>query len=304
MVNGVASEGGDGTSNEVARHALAFRRVVLLEYPNSTLATLRNVGLPHCTGDIVALTDDDAVPDVDWVAAIARAHASRTGRSAIGGSVRGLRAESLVSRVADVVVFPDPPEGRTLHTLPTVNMTYSRHLMASTGEFDPSLFRGEDVDFNWRVFKSGTPIVFESSIRVRHEHRITISGLYKQQYMYGRAYVLVRRKWPDMYAVYPRRLETARDWAKLVHAALAIFYQPFQLVVRMPSRGDWPLAYPTLVGHHAIWKTGMLYQALLANRSSARHRASHLKERPRVRSWIDGIEASSASPWQEDDAID
>jgi glycosyltransferase involved in cell wall biosynthesis len=38
------------------------------------LAASRNVGLPHYTGDIVAMTDDDAEVFPDWVAQMKRAH--------------------------------------------------------------------------------------------------------------------------------------------------------------------------------------------------------------------------------------
>ncbi len=262
VVNGVVAGAPDRTASIVEEHAAEFERVVLLEHPNRNLATLRNIGIPHCREQIIAFTDDDAVPDDDWILSIARAHASHPGPAAVGGAVRGLRPDSLVSRIADQVVFPSPVPGRPVHTLPTVNMSYSRILVGTVGNFDVTLFRGEDVDFNWRARLAGVRIHFDPSIRVRHEHRPSVLALYRQQYMYGRAYVLVRRKWPDMYAVYPRHLRTARDWAKLFHAGLAVLYQPLLVARAMPLRRDRVLAYPILVGHHAVWKLGMLRQGL------------------------------------------
>ena len=89
-----------------------------------------------------------------------------------------------------------------------------------------ALFRGEDVDYNWRVQKLGYKIYFDPDIRVYHHHRPTFQGLFHQQYMYGRAYYLVRRKWLDMYCVYPHSFRRPRDILKAVNVIAALFYQP------------------------------------------------------------------------------
>jgi glycosyltransferase involved in cell wall biosynthesis len=288
VVNGTPPDSESETTAVVERESSVFDHVVVLEHPNRNLAALRNIGLPHCTSEVIALTDDDAVPGDDWVLAIAQAHGGFGPRAAIGGEVRGLHPECLISRIADVVVFPSPAAGRPVHTLPTVNMSYGRQLVATVGNFDETLFRGEDVDYNWRAIQAGVTIVFDPAIRVRHEHRADLIGLYQQQYMYGRAYVLVRRKWPCMYSVYPRQLKSVRDWAKLAHSALAILYQPLLVASSLKSTADRIAAFPVLVGHHFIWKTGMLRQAL----GPAQHPAEPPAgvESPLVRSWKRGRE--------------
>lgn len=286
VVNGIQDGSGWQTTSAIERRAGEFEQVVVVEHPNRNLASLRNLGIPHCTGDVVAFTDDDAVPDADWVFHLAGSHALLDTPAAVGGTVRGMYSGSLLSRIADVVVFPPPVSGRPVHTLPTVNMSYSRDLLDAVGDFDVTLFRGEDVDYNWRVIQAGVPITFEPAMRVLHEHRATLIGLYRQQYMYGRAYVLVRRKWPAMYSVYPRSLRTSRDWAKLVHSALAVLYQPLLVAKLMKSRADQIAAYPILVGHHFIWKAGMVRQAL-ASGSSPSLEPTQVQV-PVVREWRQG----------------
>lgn len=293
VVNGVQGDSGSQTTAAAESQAANFEHVVVVEHPNRNLATLRNLGIPHCTGDIVAFTDDDAIPDADWVLNLARAHANLSGPAAVGGEVRGMRQDSMISRMADVVVFPSPVPGRPVHTLPTVNMSYSRTLLATVGEFDVTLFRGEDVDYNWRALQAGVPITFDPALRVRHEHRATVMGLYRQQYMYGRAYVLVRRKWSLMYSVYPRKLYTVRDWAKLAHSALAILYQPILVARLMKSRSDRLAAYPILVGHHFTWKAGMVRQALASRRALPSDPPP--VEDHRIREWRQGSEARAAT---------
>lgn len=283
----VIVNGEDGRTPEVVRrHAGSFDEVVLIEHPNRNLATLRNLGLPHIEGNVVTLTDDDAVPDAQWIEAIRGAHEEHPAAGGIGGPVRGIRG-TFLDRIADRVVFPDPRPGRPIHTLPTVNMSYKREVMDDVGEFDERLFRGEDVDYNWRVLQNGRPILFEPAMRVRHGNRQTLHGLYHQQYMYGRAYVRVRTKWSDMYSVYPHSLGTLRSWAKLVHAALSIIYQPFSLARTMPPWRERLLAYPVLVVHHLVWKLGMLCEASILR--AAGETLPPGKEVPRMTRWHKGV---------------
>jgi GT2 family glycosyltransferase len=68
--------------------------------------------LPHCTGDIIAMTDDDAEVFPDWVTQMKRAHAEHPEAGAVGGPVIGADADSLVSRIADQVTFATYPTAR------------------------------------------------------------------------------------------------------------------------------------------------------------------------------------------------
>ena len=284
IVNGLDGE----TGAVVEEFSSRFADLTLVVHPNRNLATLRNLGLPFCTGTIVAMTDDDAVPDPNWIETIRRAHADHPDAGGIGGPVRGLSNE-FASKVADVVVFPTPRPGQTIYTLPTVNMSYKRAALDAVGSFDETLFRGEDVDFNWRMVQAGYPIVFEPKMRVRHEHRTSIRGLYRQQWMYGRAYVLVRRTWPEMYSVYPHAFGSMRSWLKLGHAAVAILYQPWGVAASMGTSGDRLLAYPVLVGHHLVWKLGMVRQAMGGTSVS-----QEPLETPVLRTWSQGRLVSSS----------
>lgn len=288
----VVVNGGDDQANRVVQdYSATFTKVTLLQYPNRNLAVSRNIGLPYCTSDIVAMTDDDAEVSVDWIQRLKKAHSTDQRAGAVGGPVIGSRAESLLNRIADRVVFPSFPERRTVRTLPGVNVSYKREVVDHVGEFDEALFRGEDVDFNWRVLELGYHIVYDPDVRVRHEHRRTVAGLLQQQYMYGRAYVLVRGKWHEMYCVYPHHLRTARNWMKLAHFAVAVIYQPALAARAMPSTPEALAAYPLLVAHHGVWKIGMLRQ-LVSERFALTAKSHYATgQRPLitlVRQWEDG----------------
>jgi GT2 family glycosyltransferase len=271
----VIVNGGDDVANHVvARHAHEFAVVALVQYENCNLAVSRNLGLAECTGDIIAMTDDDAMVAPDWIAQVRAAHETDAGAGAVGGAVAGA-GHTFLSRVADRVVFPSFPTRRLVRTLPGVNVAYKHEAISKVGLFDEALFRGEDVDFNWRVIRQGYYLVYHPAIWVRHEHRSTFLGLLAQQWMYGRAYVLVRGRWRDMYSVYPHAIRTARDWLKLAHCVVAVLYQPAILSRRMNSRDEIIRAYPLLLLHHATWKLGMARQFLVGRaQGDAEHHVS------------------------------
>lgn len=261
VVNG-GDERADRVVNEfMGRHSMDLR---LIKTVNKNLAASRNVGLPHCTGDIVAMTDDDAEVYPDWVAQIKRLHREHPEAGAIGGPVIGANSQhSLLSRLADLTTFPLPDGPQYVRTLPGVNVAYKREALDQVGPQDETLFRGEDVDFNWRIKKLGYEIYFHPDMKVIHHHRPTLRGFWQQHYMYGRAYYLVRRKWPDMYCVYPHRLRTARDWAKALHFIIAAFYEPLIAVGQLHNWSDRLQATPILTVNHLGWRTGMIHQMLL-----------------------------------------
>jgi GT2 family glycosyltransferase len=261
----VVVNGGDERADSVVEGHIGKQstQVELVKTRNKNLAVSRNVGLPHCTGDIVAMTDDDAEVYPDWVGQMKRLHAEHPEAGAIGGAVIGVENDSLISRVADQVTFPVYPTARYVRTLPGVNISYKRTVIMQVGEQDETFFRGEDVDFNWRVKRLGYEIYFDPTIKVLHHHRSTLRGFLNQHYMYGRAYYLVRRKWQEMYCVYPHALRRGRDVAKALNFFVAVFYQPICGAGAMNKVSDKLFVIPLLFMVELVWRVGMFRQRML-----------------------------------------
>jgi GT2 family glycosyltransferase len=268
----VVVNGGDQRADEVVdgyaeRQGIQVKPV---KTRNVNLAASRNVGLPHCTGDLIAMTDDDAQVFPDWVAQMKRAHREHPEAGAVGGPVIGTNLDSLIGRIADQVTFASWPEPRYVRTLPGVNISYKREVVERIGPQDETLFRGEDVDYNWRVKELGYEIYYDPTIKVYHYHRPTLRGFLNQHYMYGRAYYLVRRKWPEMYCVYPHDIHRFKDTLKAVDFVAALFYQPVLSALSLPRWGDRILALPALFAAGLAWKGGMLIQMAHAAQSRRR----------------------------------
>lgn len=272
----VVVNGGDERADQVvenSRQTVANNgrciEIKLVQTVNKNLAVSRNIGLPHCTGDIVAMTDDDAQVFPDWVAQMRRIHAEHTEAGAVGGPVIGTNVDSLIGRIADCVTFGTYPTARAVRTLPGVNVSYKRVVIEQVGSQDETLFRGEDVDYNWRVQKLGWTIQYDPCIQVLHHHRATLLGFLRQHYMYGRAYYLVRRKWQEMYCIYPHALRKPSDFLKAVNFVAGLFYEPVQYGLRMERVTDRLGALPILFLNGLGWRGGMIQQRLMAARGQA-----------------------------------
>ncbi len=260
MVNG----GDERTDNLVtqAKWAGGHIGIKLFNTVNKNLAASRNVGLRHCTGDIVAMTDDDAEVFPDWVTEMKRAHAEHPEAGVIGGAVVGADKDSLVSRIADRVTFPRFDTARAVRTVPGVNVSYKREVIEQVGLQDETLFRGEDVDYNWRAQKLGWQVWYDPRVRVLHHHRPTLRQFLNQHFMYGRAYYLVRRKWQEMYCVYPHSLRSTKDFVKGLNFVAATFYEPAQHALTMEHTSDKFLAFPILLANQLAWRGGMIRQKI------------------------------------------
>jgi glycosyltransferase involved in cell wall biosynthesis len=261
----VVVNGGDEGADVVVRRYQkdGGMQMELVKTVNKNLAASRNVGLPHCTGDIVAMTDDDAEVFPDWVTKMKQTHEYHPEAGGVGGAVIGAESEnSLRNRIANLAVFSSPGQSGYVRTIAGVNVSYKRAALDQAGLQDEILFRGEDVDFNWRIKKLGYEIYYSPEIRVIHHHRPTINGLINQFYMYGRAYYLVRSKWPEMYCVYPHNIGNIKAFKRLIYFFISTLSDPFNIICKLNSLCDRITALPISYIIHIAWKSGIIYQKI------------------------------------------
>lgn len=130
-------------------------------------AAARNVGWRRATAPVVAFTDDDCVPDPDWLA---------RGVAALAG-----RPRVVVGRTyppADQRTWADRPFARVMEVgdarfAETCNVFYRRADLAAVGGFDERFRRpsGEDTDLLLRTVAAGAEPVFAADVAVAHDVR-------------------------------------------------------------------------------------------------------------------------------------
>ncbi len=156
-------------------------RGVRVRYARQTrlgLSAARNLGFALATEPVVAVTDDDCVPDARWVATLARVFTEHDRPDAVTGRVLPLgRAESGTYAVSS------REESRRIEyrgrALPWAagtgaNFAVRRERMGAIGGYDERLgagtagAAGEDADVLYRLLRSGAAIRYEPDAIVRH----------------------------------------------------------------------------------------------------------------------------------------
>lgn len=160
----------DGTAEALRGLDVSFPFAVL-EQENAGAAQARNAGVEAAAGELLLMLDDDMVADPSMLSEHDRSH--RTGADIVLG---------------DMPIHPDSPDnmlswgvgewarGRRerlcepgaeigIGDLLTGQLSISRAAYDRVGGFDPSftregMFGGEDLDFGYRLVKTGYAIVF------------------------------------------------------------------------------------------------------------------------------------------------
>jgi glycosyltransferase involved in cell wall biosynthesis len=199
-------------------------RMVVISQENKGLSVARNVGAAAATGEIVAYTDSDCVPDPDWLAFLVYRFV-RSGFVAVGGPNFPPPEPSLVP--AAVAVSPGGPmhvllDDEVAEHIPGCNMAFTKKALEEIGGFEPIFAAaGDDVDFCWRLQNRGYAIGFSAAATVWHYRRNTVQAYLKQQMGYGKAEALLYFKHPYRFNMLGQSRWLGRIYGELTTAVLS-----------------------------------------------------------------------------------
>ena len=163
---------------EAVDGSAAVRRVVS---EARGLSAARNLGARSATADVLAFTDDDCVPDGEWLAELGRAFARDDAPAAVTGPMLPLAGAppGLVAVSSRTSRERREFTGRALpwEVGTGGNTAVSRAWLDRVGGFDERLgvgtpgHAGEDLDLFRRVLQAGGRIVYEPDAVCRHEQK-------------------------------------------------------------------------------------------------------------------------------------
>jgi glycosyltransferase involved in cell wall biosynthesis len=168
----------DGTRDVVAAISKASPLVIkyVLE-PKQGLGHARNRGITEARGDVLAFTDDDCIPETNWIRVIATKFSSEPSLAGVGGRVE-LYDES--DRPVTIRTTREIAEPQSVHQLFRLiagcNIAFRRGVFDEVGHFDPAFGAGtkipaaEDWDFLYRAYKKGLKIRYYPDVLVYHDH--------------------------------------------------------------------------------------------------------------------------------------
>ena len=172
---------GDETQRLLESRSTEATTLVYLRQQARGLSASRNLALARARGEIVAITDDDCIPDAGWLEAVAAGFASPEGPDAVTGRVLPFGPAS----PGTFAVSSRLSEERRLHAASSApwvvgtggNFAVRTARVGALGGYDERLGAGspggagEDIDVLRRLLRSGGRVLYEPAAVVYHQRQ-------------------------------------------------------------------------------------------------------------------------------------
>jgi glycosyltransferase involved in cell wall biosynthesis len=168
----------DGSMDETLSLLKSTGSVTVYHQPNGGSYKARNKAVAHAKGEIIAFTDADCLPAVDWLTNGVNSMI-RSGSDMVAGAIRLLfqRRTSLVELYDANFNLRQDVYAHRLDFGATANLFVRKSLFDFLGGFEETLRSGGDKEFGNRAVQSGAGLIYESSAIVLHPTRRSLGDL-------------------------------------------------------------------------------------------------------------------------------
>lgn len=173
----------------------------LIRQENSGPAAARNRGAGVARGEILAFTDDDCMPEPNWLLEFApRISAARN--TLLGGRTVNALIDNVFASASQMLIdylygyYNEAASRSSFFT--SNNIAVAREPFESVGGFAESFPRaaGEDREFCSRWIRHGHEMEYVPTAAVRHAHDLDAGAFWRQHFNYGRAAFTFHRDRP------------------------------------------------------------------------------------------------------------
>ncbi|MDT7541869.1 MAG: hypothetical protein QOE33_1773 [Acidobacteriota bacterium] len=181
----------DGSATPPEELIASFREridVQLLTQPHAGPAAARNTGAARARGDCLAFTDDDCLPERNWLRAFAARLVERP-EQLIGGRAQNALAQNIYSAASQTiidVVYEHFNENGEAHFFASNNFAVPARGFRAIGGFDEKFVTSEDRDLCDRWLRHGYKMTYAPEALIQHAHPLTLRSLWRQHFGYGR----------------------------------------------------------------------------------------------------------------------
>jgi glycosyltransferase involved in cell wall biosynthesis len=174
----------NGSSEPVDWIVRRFHRATLVSEPRRGQFTARNTGVARSKGTILAFTDADCLPLLEWLEKGVQALLETPNCAQVGGGVdvfpRDRQRRTAVETYELIQAFPQKQYLELEHYAVTANMFTFRDVYEMVGPFDEHMFSGGDNEWGKRLHDRGLVQVYCEDARVLHPARRSFTALYEK----------------------------------------------------------------------------------------------------------------------------
>jgi cellulose synthase/poly-beta-1,6-N-acetylglucosamine synthase-like glycosyltransferase len=170
--------------NEPVNRSLSFELIPgdkLLWQPITGSYAARNLGIENSSGEIVALTDSDTVPNPDWISAGVSSFTHDVQLVAGAIDVTHSNPPTASELFEKLYAFDQEKNVKFGHSV-TANLLVKTEVFHTYGLFDQTARSGEDFEWTRSVTRRGAVIVYCAEAVVTHPARATLSDLFKKAF--------------------------------------------------------------------------------------------------------------------------
>lgn len=147
-------------------------KIICESKPGSYAA--RNTGLKFAVGDILAFTDSDCLPHIDWLKnGVAAILSGETDRVAGRVDVFSDRDKMTPTECYESIFAFDQKDNVSRGVAVTANLMVRADVFDQVGLFDDALFSGGDIEWNRRATSMGCTLKYSGTVIVKHPARRT-----------------------------------------------------------------------------------------------------------------------------------
>jgi GT2 family glycosyltransferase len=187
----------DGTADFVRSYSPKIR---VSSQPNQGPGAARNHGACQAQGEIVLFTDDDCVPEKNWLMQMLRPFAENPEVVGVKGRYRSEQPE-IVARFVQLE-YEDKYDYMAKDTyidfIDTYSAGFRRLVFLESGGYDTEfpVACAEDIELSYRLSQKGYKMMFVSQAVVKHTHPARLLAYLKKKFKYAYWRVLALKKNP------------------------------------------------------------------------------------------------------------
>jgi GT2 family glycosyltransferase len=192
----------DGSWDQTADLVRSYDQgIKVISQPNQGPGVARNNGARHAQGKIILFTDDDCIPEKNWLREMLQPFSENSDLVGVKGRYR-TEQKDIIARFVQLEYedkYDYMVREKYIDFIDTYSAAFQRRVFLELGGYDTEfpVACAEDVELSYRLSKKGYKMVFASKAVVRHTHPARLKAYLKKKFKFAYWRVIAVKKNPQ-----------------------------------------------------------------------------------------------------------